>query len=63
MGAHSTLDVSRGKVLDLIHEYLEDATDEQLCDALFALAGEKSLYNYRIISETDTPLGSLGEKA
>jgi hypothetical protein len=51
MGAYSTVELTKEEVLSLIYDRLEDATNEELCDALFALTQNRVLDNYRIVEE------------
>ena len=48
MSAYSTLTVSRKVALQSLLLALNNATNDQLADALFALVGEKSCYNFQV---------------
>ena len=48
MGVYSTVTLTREQVLGLIDDLLDDATNDELCDALFALTQDHTLDNYTI---------------
>ncbi len=57
MGAYSTMDITRDDAIESILRELENATDEQISDTLFALIGDKWIHNFNIVenySEKDT---------
>ena len=49
MGANSTLDITRNDALAEMMKHLLRATDEELEEALYELAGRRNLYNFRIV--------------
>ncbi len=49
MGAYSTIDLTYQEALSMISEAIENATAEELADALTTLLCEKTGHNYRII--------------
>jgi hypothetical protein len=49
MGAYSTVSITKEDAIKEILAALDEATDEELADALFALKRERTLYNYRIV--------------
>jgi hypothetical protein len=52
MGAYSTLQITRKEALQMIDEAvrkLEDATNEEISDALSSLVSEKTCHNYTIV--------------
>jgi hypothetical protein len=59
MGAYSTVTLTREEVVERIGSYLSEATDEELCDALFALAQRTSGFNYTIATKPSPPPDAL----
>lgn len=53
MGAYSTVDITRDQAIDYIGRLLDQATNEELSNALFALTENKCLDNYNIVDENE----------
>lgn len=54
MGAYSTIELTRESATAMILELIDDATDEEVADALFALTQNRRLDNYRISPSSKT---------
>ena len=50
MGAYSTVDLTRDEAINMIMNALDEATDEEVADALGSLVSERTINNYRIIN-------------
>lgn len=51
MGIYSTEDVTREETLKRIYAHLEEASNQELADVLFAMFAEKTLNNYRVFAK------------
>jgi uncharacterized protein YrzB (UPF0473 family) len=53
MGAYSTLTISRETAIERILSLIDEASNEELADALFALTASKTGYNYCVEEKED----------
>ena len=51
MGAYSTVLITRQRAISHIIELLDEATDEEIGDALFALTQNHRMDNYGVVAE------------
>lgn len=55
MGIYSTMDITREDALELINKAvaeLENASNKEIAEAAFELAGRKMGYNFSIVEDT-----------
>lgn len=53
MGAYSTVSISRERAISEIIDKLDEATDEEISAALFALTSDHTLDNYDVFSKEE----------
>lgn len=53
MGAHSTLSITREDAIKELYSKMrfEEMSDEEIENILYSLLGDKTLYNFKIVSE------------
>lgn len=51
MGAHSTMEITRGDALDEILVVIRQASNEELENVLFSLFGDCTLHNFMIVKD------------
>lgn len=59
MGAYSTVDITRQYAISKILELVDEATNEELSGALFALTENRCLDNYRVV-DTESECNNNG---
>lgn len=51
MGVYSTVNLTRQEAISYILASLDDASDDEVAAALFALVGERTINNYSVTTE------------
>jgi len=55
MGSYSTLTITRRAAKQAITLFLDEATDEELSDALFGLLADRTFHNFTVVPEDADP--------